>query len=76
MIYKIKRPKEVNGIVALKSSAKFTGKHLQCSPIFSKFTKYKTPMLVFSCIFCETFTTAFLKNTSGRRLKYHQMKIR
>ena len=48
MIYKIKCKKEANGIAVLKSSAKFTGKHLQCSHFFSKFTKYKTPLLVFS----------------------------
>ena len=63
-------------MVVLKNLAKFARKHLRCSPIFSKFTKYKTPLLALSCEFCETFTAAFLKKTSGQLLLKYQIGMR
>ena len=59
----------------VKNLAKFARKHLQYSPIFSKFLKCKTPLLVCSCEFCETFTTALLKSTSGRFLLKYQIGL-
>ena len=59
----------------LKNFAKFTGKHLRQSLIFSKkkkknFIKTETLAQVFSCEFCEIFT-----NTFRRLLDLHSKLI-
>ena len=62
-------------IVVLENLAKIIRKYLQRSVIFSKFTKYKTTLLVCSCQFCGTFTIAFLKTTSWQLLLKYQIGL-
>ena len=69
------RTKWMIPMVVLENLTKFTRMHLQCSLIFSNFTKYKTTLLVCPCEFCETFTTAFLKTTSRQLLLKYQIGL-